>query len=72
VRAVRIGAPVGDYLGVVVEESLAVGADSPPVIAARTGAEWTLLLVRVPAAEFEDHVRWLRSVLVRDEPWYAH
>lgn len=61
-----------DYLGVIVQESLAKPVDDLPIVASRTGAEWTLLLVRVPSEGLDDHVRSVQEAFVADEPWYAH
>jgi hypothetical protein len=63
---------VDDYLGIVVRESLRDPARTPPVVASRPGAEWTLLLVRVPAEDLDHEVEALRSNLVHTDCWYAH
>jgi hypothetical protein len=46
---------VDDYLGIVVEQSFADRAclDRATIVAERAAGWWRLLLVRVPAAEFE-------------------
>jgi hypothetical protein len=61
-----------DYLGVVVRESLRDPSLTPPVVASRRGADWTLLLVRIPVAELDREVAALRSNLDRTDCWYAH
>lgn len=61
-----------DYLGVIVRESLATPVHDVPIVGSRTGAEWTLLLVRVPSESLDDHVRSMQEALIADEPWYAH
>src|SRR5438034_5943604 len=61
-----------DYLGIVVRESLRDPSVMPSVVASKTGAEWTVLLVRIPASELDRELETLRSNLDRTEPWYAH
>jgi hypothetical protein len=61
-----------DYLGIVVRESLRDSSLIPPVVASRRGADWTLLLVRIPVEELGREVAALRSNLDRTDCWYAH
>jgi hypothetical protein len=61
-----------DYLGIVVRESLRDPSLTPPVIASKRGAEWTLLLVRIPKEELDLQLETLRSNLDRTDCWYAH
>jgi hypothetical protein len=63
---------VNDYLGLVIAESLRGDGSWLPVVARRSGGDWTFLLVRVAPGELEDHLRSLQAELVRDEAWYAH
>ena len=63
---------MGDYLGVVVRESLRDPTRTPPVVASKRGAEWTLLLVRVREGDLDHQVEVLRLNLNRTDCWYAH
>lgn len=65
---------MNDYLGIVVGQSLADRAclDRATIVAERAVGSWRLLLVRVPAAEFEAHLGALQAGLVREDEWYAH
>jgi hypothetical protein len=66
------GVAMGDYLGVVVRESLQDPSLTPPVIASKHGVQWTLLLVRIPAEELHRELEAVQSNLDRTNCWYAH
>jgi hypothetical protein len=61
-----------DYLGVVVRESLRDPSLTPPVIASKRGAQWTLLLVRIQPQELHRELEAVRSNLDRTDRWYSH
>jgi hypothetical protein len=63
---------IDEYLGVVVRESLRDPSLIPPLVASRRGADWTMLLVRVPVEELDHGVAALRSNFEPTDCWYAH
>jgi hypothetical protein len=63
---------IDEYLGVVVRESLRDPSLTPPLVASRRGADWTMLLVRIPVEELDHGVAALRSNFDPTDCWYAH
>jgi len=65
---------VSHYYGIVIQQSLRTPDVPPPVRVAATKRvrSWEFLLVEVPEADLDRHVRALQRAMVTDESWYAH
>ena len=63
-----------DYLGIVIQQSLADERwlDSVRVEARRQIGSWTFLLVAASEVELGEQLDGLRRAMQSDQPWYAH
>lgn len=68
------GAHMGDYLGILVEQSLRDPAITQAfrIVSVKRGKFWVFLLHSVPSDDFERHVKLIQSNMVTDGHWYAH
>jgi len=65
---------VSHYYGIVIQQSLRTPDVPPParVMATKRVRTWKFLLVEVPEADLDRHVRALQTAMVTDDNWYAH